>query len=63
MEPMTEEIMTTYPKQPCLCGRGVRVHPETGAPRKHRIGKKHPASVVGPMPKNKRRQTWCPEVA
>ena len=57
MEPTTEEIMTTYPKLLCKCGRLVRVHPETGKPQKHRTGKSQP------MTKAKRRATWCPEVA
>jgi hypothetical protein len=61
MEPTTEEIMTGYPKVLCRCGRQVRVHPETKAPRKHRIGREHP-DFRG-MGKSKRREKWCPEVA
>lgn len=61
MEPTTEEIMTGWPKMACKCGRTPRVHPETGAARKHRLGRTHP--VAFGAKRKYRKATWCPEVA
>jgi hypothetical protein len=50
-----------FPTMPCKYGREAHVHPETGQPLKHRIGKEHP--TFPGMGKSKRRGKWCPEVA
>lgn len=56
----TEEVLTTYPKLLCVCGRMARVHPETGKARKHHPGKNHP--TLTHLSKEKRKAGWCPEV-
>jgi len=61
MEPTTEEIMTTYPKMPCKCGRMARVHPETGKALQHRLGPTH-SSAYGAK-RAYRKATWCPEAS
>ena len=48
----------TCPKMPCKCGRMARVHPETGVPFPHRLGRAHP--VAFGTKRSYRKETWCP---
>ena len=60
MEYTTEEIMTGWPKMPCICGRMVRVHPETGKAAPHHPANSHP--TLTHYSKEQRKKLWCPEV-
>lgn len=59
MEPTITVDPMKCPTMPCKCGRQARVHPETGKPFRHKVGRAHPAFPR--MAKAKRRDTWCPE--
>lgn len=53
-----------FPKMLCKkCGRMAHVHPETGKPQKHHVGKEFKDKDGKKLSRKARKQTWCPEEA